>query len=234
MKLLIYIQIIIAFVLRKIGRQKDKVICPFINFSKGYQRIVRNKGNPIAYTVWYCMEKNANPNTNGNTKYAMKVLWDVFLPFIIVIGQNPSISKKFKIDPTNENLVKSLKAMGYGGYIMLNTFPIICSKDAYPPKKNGKNIRIARKVILANHNMDVLLACSFSNPISSPFYDQIISKNMSKMKVCYYAGNVISHFSQMVFNRNHYTNHSFLSLKTITTWSVVRYSDGISLELSFR
>ena len=56
--------------------------------------------------------------------------WDEALPALIVIGQNPSKATRRRGDPTVTRCARRAHAMGLGGLIMLNLFPVVATDPA--------------------------------------------------------------------------------------------------------
>lgn len=55
-------------------------------------------------------------------RYQLHRIWDESLPYVNVIGVNPSTADAYKDDPTIRKCIKYSKAWGYGGLYMTNLF----------------------------------------------------------------------------------------------------------------
>lgn len=64
----------------------------------------------------------------GKYRYKLWRIWDESKPKAMCIGLNPSTANATKPDPTITNLIKMLKILGYGGFYMMNCYPLISSK----------------------------------------------------------------------------------------------------------
>ena len=64
----------------------------------------------------------------GKFRYQLWRVWDEAKPKALVIGLNPSTANADKPDPTITNLKIALVKLGYGGFVIVNCFPIISPK----------------------------------------------------------------------------------------------------------
>lgn len=55
-------------------------------------------------------------------RYLLWRVWDWSLPYLNVIGLNPSTADQLKLDPTCKRCETRAKSLGYGGYVMTNLF----------------------------------------------------------------------------------------------------------------
>lgn len=66
----------------------------------------------------------------GKYRYKLWRIWDESKPLAMCIGLNPSKANATKNDQTISYLIKMLTKLGYGGFYMMNCFPIISSKPS--------------------------------------------------------------------------------------------------------
>lgn len=60
-------------------------------------------------------------------RFALWRIWDEAKPLVMFIGLNPSNANEGKDDPTIESVTRISKNNGYGGFYMMNCFPIVSS-----------------------------------------------------------------------------------------------------------
>lgn len=70
-------------------------------------------------------KSGAEFSKDGCYRYKLWRVWNNLLPIAMVIGLNPSTANADKNDPTINNLIKILSKHSYGGFYMMNCFPII-------------------------------------------------------------------------------------------------------------
>lgn len=58
----------------------------------------------------------------GKYRYALWRKWDTSKPMVMLIGLNPSTANKTKADKTITRVIDLTKALGYGGFYMMNLF----------------------------------------------------------------------------------------------------------------
>lgn len=58
-------------------------------------------------------------------RYALWRIWDETKPLVMCIGLNPSTANEDKNDPTITKLEKIMRHNGYGGFYMMNLFPLV-------------------------------------------------------------------------------------------------------------
>lgn len=163
----------------------------------------------IYYEIKYIMHLNNSPYRSNDNKYAMFVKWNDGSNYILLIGQNPAecqtIKKQqFHTDNTNWNIIKTLKSLGYDGYIMINTFSSINSKGNLVTFINNqnKNLDVFNCILKTLKIKNIYLACTQTNFVALDFVKNLQSKkNLNYYKfMC--KDRTISHFSQQFFARN--------------------------------
>ncbi len=63
-------------------------------------------------------------------RYTLWRIWDPALPYLAVIGLNPSTADETLDDPTIRRCIGFAKRWGYGGYYMLNCYAFRATKPA--------------------------------------------------------------------------------------------------------
>lgn len=157
-------------------------------------------GNMNNYDVTYIVERDHDPRTNGNLKFAMFITWKKVGKKAIVIGQNPAEAhSNLAVDNTNQNIVALLKKAGYSGYVMINTFPEINSagNTINNITPNKKNILISK--FLLKFFFTKIIACSTSNNIDFNFYTNVLNRN--RFRAIKADGIIVSHFSSQSFSK---------------------------------
>lgn len=160
------------------------------------------------------IEKNNYENNNNDIsiKYAMFSYYkgaEECKELYIVIGQNPSYSSKNNIDGTNRNILKVIKnSFNENCYLMLNTFPMICSDGAEAEmllnsgdykKYIENNIKISEKILNEFTDGKIIIAWGISNSICNGFIEILKNKNL----YCFtYDNEIIPHMSMQVANLN--------------------------------
>lgn len=80
------------------------------------------------------MELFDNQNTGaefspcGKYRYKLWRIWDERKPLVMCIGLNPSTANAGRNDTTIRYLMQMLQILGYGGFYMMNCYPLISSK----------------------------------------------------------------------------------------------------------
>lgn len=69
----------------------------------------------------------ANLSEDRRFRFSLWRIWNETLPKAMVIGLNPSTANESKNDPTINNLILILAKLGYGGFSMVNCFPLVSS-----------------------------------------------------------------------------------------------------------
>jgi hypothetical protein len=69
----------------------------------------------------------ADFSENRKYRYALWRIWDVFKPFVMFIGLNPSTANEDADDPTIESCRRIAINNGYGGFYMMNCWAFISS-----------------------------------------------------------------------------------------------------------
>lgn len=62
---------------------------------------------------------------HGAYRLALAYWWDLELPPLLVIGQNPSTADRYRSDPTATRCARRAFGLGYGGVVMLNLFAFV-------------------------------------------------------------------------------------------------------------
>lgn len=61
-------------------------------------------------------------------RYALWRIWDNSKPFVMFIGLNPSTANEHENDPTIRSVSRIANANGYGGFFMMNCYPLVSTK----------------------------------------------------------------------------------------------------------
>lgn len=72
-------------------------------------------------------ESGAIFSANRKHRFALWRVWDNDKPKIMFIGLNPSTASENLNDPTIRRVKAFAKSWGYGGFYMMNLFPIVSS-----------------------------------------------------------------------------------------------------------
>jgi hypothetical protein len=111
----------------------------------------------------------ASFSTCEKYRFSLWRIWNEGLPKAMCIGLNPSTANADKDDPTINNLKRALSKLGFGGFVMVNCFPIISSKpdilkgiDINDPENTDNHYFISdlaeecQEVIFAWGNFDIV------------------------------------------------------------------------------
>lgn len=118
----------------------------------------------------------------GKYRYKLWRFWDKSLPLAMCIGLNPSTANGTKNDQTISYLIKMLRILGYGGFYMMNCYPLISSKpdvlrefeeDAYHDKEDIENARFLLET--AHECKDVIFAWGTFKIIKKDGRDKMFS-----------------------------------------------------------
>jgi hypothetical protein len=71
------------------------------------------------------MNKGATFSECGKYRYVLWRIWNQDLPYLQLIGLNPSTANQYEDDPTILNVIRIAKNAGYGGIFMTNLFALI-------------------------------------------------------------------------------------------------------------
>lgn len=70
-------------------------------------------------------DKGATFSECRKFRYRLWRIWDTSLPLLMFIGLNPSIADQGRNDPTITRVIGFAKRWGYGGFYMMNCYPLI-------------------------------------------------------------------------------------------------------------
>lgn len=71
------------------------------------------------------MKTGADFSEDRNYRYALWRIWDESKPLVMFIGLNPSTANETEPDNTIKRVMQISKNNGYGGFYMMNCFPIV-------------------------------------------------------------------------------------------------------------
>lgn len=74
------------------------------------------------------MNKSAQFSPCRKYRYSLGRIWQPSDDIAMCIGLNPSTANAEKDDPTITTLIRVLRGLGYGGFIMVNLYGLISSK----------------------------------------------------------------------------------------------------------
>lgn len=227
--------------------KKNKVMKILKKCEKKFEitKLICRKGNRKTaefnktHKIFFLMKKGDDPTILGNIKYAMGVKWSN-KKNCIIIGQNPSLAKQNStssnfiiFDDTNFTLMKILDKLGYGSYIMINTFPnIIPNGNKITSISSCKdNIDISNYII--SKFKTKILACTITNNISLEYYNETISI-IKKINILNYKGKNLYHFATRTVYRivkhKHFQNISIKKIKKINTQSTNEANNTIKIK----
>lgn len=72
----------------------------------------------------------ANFSRCRNYRYTLFRKWDHDMPLVMFIGLNPSTANELEDDPTIQSVTRITAHNGYGGFYMMNCWPIISPDPA--------------------------------------------------------------------------------------------------------
>lgn len=129
-----------------------------------------------------CADAGADFSECGKYRYRLWRIWDKSRPLAMCIGLNPSTANGVKNDQTISYLIKMLGILGYGGFYMMNCYPLISSKpdvlrefeeDAYHDKEDIENTRFLMET--AHEVKDVIFAWGMFPIIKKDGRDKMFS-----------------------------------------------------------
>lgn len=76
------------------------------------------------------IRKTASVTEGGGLRWTLERIWNPLLPFCCLIGTNPSVASGEKEDPTTLRINHFIHSWGYGGYILVNLYPVVTPDPA--------------------------------------------------------------------------------------------------------
>lgn len=76
-------------------------------------------------TLFENIKSGAEFSEDRKYRYALWRIWDESLPLVMFIGLNPSTANETEPDKTITKVRKIAKNNGYGGFYMMNCFPLV-------------------------------------------------------------------------------------------------------------
>lgn len=98
-------------------------------------------------------------------RYSLWRIWDTDLPRVMFIGLNPSTANETDDDPTIKSVTRIAKSNGYGGFYMMNCFPLVstdpkglygCDHSVYNEEWLKETASKCKDVVFAWGNFEVV------------------------------------------------------------------------------
>ena len=97
-------------------------------------------------------------------RFALWRIWDRKLPLVMFIGLNPSTANETNSDPTIRSVGRISKANGFGGFYMMNCFPLVStdpkalkpfylSANSFEQSQYSRNHEMLQSVSLKCHEV---------------------------------------------------------------------------------